>query len=186
MVPNRWDVPPHRYMLACCFLESVTVVLSTGVASGHLGVAQATRELLRLLSLTQPGLLFMMAQPAPTNLLLRVLASAADTEAAEEWGGEGHLAGPVLGEDGFGAWLMQALHALQGVSELMGHVAAGGEGAAGLEDGDNAEVLGTLHALYLITFTQTGRSAVAHTLGLENNMSCLLTLLQHHGKDGQG
>ncbi|XP_030226037.1 protein virilizer homolog isoform X4 [Gadus morhua] len=177
----------YRYMLACCFLESTTVVLSTGVASGHLGVAQAARELLRLLSLTQPGLLFMMAQPAPTNLLLRVLASAADTEAAaEEWGGEGHLAGPALGEDGFGAWLMQALHALQGVSELMGHVAAGGEGAAGLEDGDNAEVLGTLHALYLITFTQTGRSAVAHALGLDNNMSCLLTLLQHHGKDGQG
>uniref|UniRef100_A0A8C5B3W2 Vir like m6A methyltransferase associated n=1 Tax=Gadus morhua TaxID=8049 RepID=A0A8C5B3W2_GADMO len=169
----------YRYMLACCFLESTTVVLSTGVASGHLGVAQAARELLRLLSLTQPGLLFMMAQPAPTNLLLRVLASAADTEAAaEEWGGEGHLAGPALGEDGFGAWLMQALHALQGVSELMGHVAAGGEGAAGLEDGDNAEVLGTLHALYLITFTQTGRSAVAHALGLDNNMSCLLTLLE--------
>ena len=91
-----------------------------------------------------------------------------------------------MGEDGFGAWLMQALHALQGVSELMGHVATGGEGAAGLEEGDNADVLGTLHALYLITFTQTGRSAVAHALGLDNNMSCLLTLLQHHGKDGQG
>ncbi|CAL8247193.1 unnamed protein product [Lota lota] len=176
----------YRYMLACCFLESTTVVLSTGVASGHLGVAQATRELLRFLSLTQPGMLFMMAQPAPTNLLLRVLASAADTEAVEEWCGEGNLAGPALGEDGFGAWLMQALHALQGVSELMGHVAAGGEGAAGLEEGDNAEVLGTLHALYLITFTQTGRSAVAHALGLDNNMSCLLTLLQHHGKDAQG
>lgn len=96
------------------------------------------------------------------------------------------MAGPALGEDGFGAWLMQALHALQGVSELMGHVAAGGEGAAGLEDGDSAEVLGTLHALYLITFTQTGRSAVAHVLSQGANLSCLLTLLQHHGKDGQG
>ncbi|KAJ3597257.1 hypothetical protein NHX12_000785 [Muraenolepis orangiensis] len=178
----------YRYMLACRFLESTTMALSMGVASGHLGVAQSTRELLRFLSLTQPGMLFMLAQPAPTNLLLRVLASAADTEAAGEEGGngEGNLSGPALGEDGFAAWLMQALHALQGVAELMGHVATGGEGAAGLEEGDNAEVLGTLHALYLITFTQTGRSAVAHTLGLENNMSCLLTLLQHHGKDGQG
>ncbi|CAL8290826.1 unnamed protein product [Merluccius merluccius] len=175
----------YRYMLACRFLESTTVALSTAVASGHLGIAQATRELLRFLSLTQPGMLFMLAQPAPTNLLLRVLASAADVE-EESGGSEGNLVGPMLGEDGFGAWLMQALHALQGVSELMGHVATGGEGAAGLEEGDNAEVLGTLHALYLITFTQTGRSAVAHALGLDNNMSCLLTLLQHHGKDGQG
>ncbi|XP_072250419.1 protein virilizer homolog isoform X1 [Leuresthes tenuis] len=178
----------YRYMHACHFLESTTVVLSAAAAAGHLGVTQAVKELLRFLSLTQPGLLFLLAQPTPTNLLLRLLASMAESEGEESplTGGEGVLTGPGLGEEGFCMWLMQALHALQGVSELMGHVATGGEGGAGLEEGDNPEVLGMLHALYLMTFTQTGRSAVAHVFSLENNLSCLVTLLQHHSKDGQG
>lgn len=164
------------------------MVLSAAAAAGHLGVTQAVRELLRFLSLTQSGLLFLLAQPTPTNLLLRLLASMAESEAEESvfTGGEGGLTGPGFGEEGFGVWLMQALHALQGVSELMSHVAAGGEGGVGLEEGDNAEVLTTLHALYLMTFTQTGRSAVAHVFSLDNNISCLVTLLQHHSKDGQG
>ncbi|XP_028281928.1 protein virilizer homolog isoform X2 [Parambassis ranga] len=178
----------YRYMHACHFLESTTVVLSAAAAAGHLGVTQAVRELLRFLSLTQSGLLFLLAQPTPTNLLLRLLASIADSEGEESalTGGESGLMGPGFGEEGFGVWIMQALHALQGVSELMSHVAAGGDGAAGLEEGDNAEVLGMLHALYLMTFTQTGRSAVAHVFSLDNNLSCLVTLLQHHSKDGQG
>ncbi|XP_035019674.1 protein virilizer homolog isoform X1 [Hippoglossus stenolepis] len=178
----------YRYMHACHFLESTTVVLSAAAAAGHVGVTQAVREVLRFLSLTQPGLLFLLAQPSPTNLLLRLLASMSDAESEESTltGGEGALTGPGFGEEGFGVWLMQALHALQGVSELMSHVATGGEGGAGLEEGDNAEVLGLLHALYLMTFTQTGRSAVAHICSLDNNLSCLVTLLQHHSKDGQG
>uniref|UniRef100_A0A8D3DQC3 Vir like m6A methyltransferase associated n=1 Tax=Scophthalmus maximus TaxID=52904 RepID=A0A8D3DQC3_SCOMX len=178
----------YRYMNACHFLESTTVVLSAAAAAGHVGVTQAIRELLRFLSLTQSGLLFLLAQPTPTNLLLRLLASMAEAEGEESTfsGGEGALTGPSFGEEGFGVWLMQALHALQGVSELMCHVATGGDGGAGLEEGDNAEVLGLLHALYLMTFTQTGRSAVAHVCSLDNNLSCLVTLLQHHSKDGQG
>ncbi|XP_069392962.1 protein virilizer homolog isoform X1 [Paralichthys olivaceus] len=178
----------YRYMHACHFLESTTVVLSAAAAAGHVGVTQAVREVLRFLSLTQSGLLFLLAQPTPTNLLLRLLASMSEAESEESTltGGEGALTGPGFGEEGFGVWLMQALHALQGLSELMSHVAAGGEGGAGLEEGDNAEVLGLLHALYLMTFTQTGRSAVAHVCSLDNNLSCLVTLLQHHSKDGQG
>ncbi|XP_028436576.1 protein virilizer homolog [Perca flavescens] len=178
----------YRYMHACHFLESTAAVMSAAVAAGHLGVTQAVRELLRFLSLTQPGLLFLLAQPTPTNLLLRLLASMAEAESEETTftGGEGGVTGPGFGEEGFGVWLMQALHALQGVSELMSHVATGGDGGAGLEEGDNPEVLGMLHALYLMTFTQTGRSAVAHVLSLDNNLSCLITLLQHHSKDGQG
>uniref|UniRef100_UPI0037E9748B protein virilizer homolog isoform X2 n=1 Tax=Semicossyphus pulcher TaxID=241346 RepID=UPI0037E9748B len=179
----------YRYMHACRFLESTAVVLSAAAAAGHLGVTQAVRDILRFLSLTQSGLLFLLAQPTPANLLLRLLASMAEAEIEETTftGGEGALSGPGFGEEGFGVWLMQALHALQGVSELMSHVAAGGDGGAGLEEGDNAEVLGMLHALYLMTFTQTGRSAVAHVLSLENNLSCLVTLLQHHSsKEGQG
>uniref|UniRef100_A0A8C4E0B7 Vir like m6A methyltransferase associated n=1 Tax=Dicentrarchus labrax TaxID=13489 RepID=A0A8C4E0B7_DICLA len=166
----------------------IQTVLAAAAAAGHLGVTQAVREVLRFLSLTQSGLLFLLAQPTPTNLLLRLLASMAEAEAEDTTftGGEGGLTGPGFGEEGFGVWLMQALHALQGVSELMSHVATGGDGGAGLEEGDNAEVLGMLHALYLMTFTQTGRSAVAHVLSMDNNLSCLVTLLQHHSKDGQG
>ncbi|KAM9724411.1 protein virilizer homolog isoform 3-T3 [Menidia menidia] len=178
----------YRYMHACHFLESATVVQSAAAAAGHLGVTQAVKELLRFLSLTQSGLLFLLAQSTPTNLLLRLLASMAESEGEENplTGGEGSVTVPGLGEEGFCVWLMQTLHALQGVSELMSHVAAKGEGGAGLEEGDNPEVLGMLHALYLMTFTQTGRSAVAHVFSLENNLSCLVTLLQHHSKDGQG
>lgn len=175
-------------MHACRFLESMAVVMSAAAAAGHLGVTQAVRELLRFLSLTQSGLLFLLAQPTPTNLLLRLLASIAEVEVEDTTftGGEGGLTGPGFGEEGFGVWLMQALHALQGISELMSHVATGGDGGAGLEEGDNAEVLGMLHALYLMTFTQTGRSAVAHVFSLDNNLSCLVTLLQHHSKDIHG
>lgn len=175
-------------MHACHFSESAIVVLSAAAAAGHVGVTQAVKELLRFLSLTQSGLLYLLAQAAPTNLMLRLLASVAESEGEENalTAAEGALTGPGFGEEGFCVWLMQALHALQGVSELMGHVAAGGEGGAGLEEGDNPEVLGMLHALYLMTFTLTGRSAVAHVLSLENNLSCLVTLLQHHSKDGQG
>ncbi|KAK5922339.1 hypothetical protein CgunFtcFv8_019611 [Champsocephalus gunnari] len=178
----------YRYMHACHFLESTAAVLSAAAAAGHLGVTQAVREILRFLSLTQSGLLFLLAQPTPANLLLRLLASMVEAESEDTTftGGEGGVTGPGFGEEGFGVWLMQALHALQSVSELMSHVAAGGEGGVGLEEGDNPEVLGMLHALYLMTFTQTGRSAVAHVFSLENNLSCLVTLLQHHSKDGQG
>ncbi|KAM9309822.1 protein virilizer homolog isoform 2-T2 [Pholidichthys leucotaenia] len=179
----------YRYMHACHFLESTTVVFSAAAAAGHLSVTQAVRELLRFLSLTQSSLLFLLAQPTSTNLLLRLLAASMTEPEGEEstfTGGEGSLMGPGFGEEGFGMWLMQALHALQGVSELMSHVATAGEGGTGLEEGDNPEVLSMLHALYLMTFTQTGRSAVAHVFSLENNLSCLVTLLQHHSKDGQG
>uniref|UniRef100_A0A674ENX0 Vir like m6A methyltransferase associated n=1 Tax=Salmo trutta TaxID=8032 RepID=A0A674ENX0_SALTR len=178
----------YRYMHACHFLESSAVALSAAVAAGHTGVTHAVREVLHFLSLTQSGLLFMLAQPTPTNLLLRLLATVAEVEGEEPMvtGGDGGFSGPGLGEEGLGVWLMQALHALQSVSELMSHVTAGGEGGVGLEEGDSAEVLSMLHALYLITFTQTGRSAVAHVFSLENNLSCLVTLLQHHSKDGHG
>ncbi|KAM9805980.1 protein virilizer homolog [Syngnathus typhle] len=178
----------YRYLHACHFLESTSVVLSAAAASGHLGITQAVRDLLRFLSLTQSGLLFLLAQPAPANLLLRLLASVAenDGEEAAFTAGEGVLTGPVFGEEGFGVWLMQALHALQGVSELMSQVTSGADGGVGLDEGDNPEVLAMLHSLYLMTFTVTGRSAVAHVLSLDNNLSCLVILLQHYSKEVQG
>lgn len=176
-------------MHAAHLLESTAALLTAAAASGHLGLTLAMKELLRFLSLTQSGLLFLLAQPGPTNLLLRLMASVAEAAEGEDAtfaGGEAALSGPGFGEEGFGVWLLQALHALQAVSELMNHASAAADGGAGLEDGDNTEVLAMLHALYLMTFTQTGRSAVAHVFSLDNNLSCLVTLLQHHSKDGQG
>ncbi|TMS10564.1 Protein virilizer-like protein [Larimichthys crocea] len=106
----------YRYMHACHFLESTAAVLSAAAAAGHLGVTQAVRELLRFLSLTQSGLLFLLAQPTPTNLLLRLLASMVEAEGEDTTftGGEGGLTGPGFGEEGFGVWLMQALHCSAG------------------------------------------------------------------------
>lgn len=178
-----------RYMHAAHLLESTAAILSAAAASGHLGLTLAVKELLRFLSLTQSGLLFLLAQPGPTNLLLRLTASVAEAAEGEDATFSGSDTAPIglsFGEEGFSVWLLQVLHALQAVSELMNHVSAAAEGGSGLEEGDNTEVLAMLHALYLMTFTQTGRSAVAHVFSLENNLSCLVTLLQHHSKDGHG
>ncbi|KAJ8394573.1 hypothetical protein AAFF_G00043760 [Aldrovandia affinis] len=171
-----------RYMNTRHFLESLTVVLSTPVASAHPGVLQAVKDLLRFLAQTQHGLLFLMAEHEATNLLVRVLTQISEGEGETADGVPGGLGDAGLGEDGFAVWLMQALHALQGVAELLTHCGAEG----GLEEGDSAEVLGTLHALYLITFSSTGRAAVAHVFSLEHNFSCLLTLMEHYSKEGLG
>uniref|UniRef100_A0A8B9GZU1 Vir like m6A methyltransferase associated n=1 Tax=Astyanax mexicanus TaxID=7994 RepID=A0A8B9GZU1_ASTMX len=156
--PERDDPYPtlYRYMHATHFLESLAVVLTSPATCAHIGVLQAVRELMRFISQTQQGLLFLLSQHEPINLLLRA---------------EGSL------DDGFWVWLMQALHALQAVAEL---------NVPELEEGDNPEVLSTLHNLYLISFSSTGRSAVSHTLSLDTNLSCLVNLLEHHAKEGQG
>ena len=175
---NVWPLL-GRYMHSRHFLESLTVVLSTPAASAHPSVLQALKDLLRFLARTQQGLLFLMSEHEATNLLVRVLTQISEADAEPEAG-----AGPgdAPGEDGFAVWLMQVLHALQGVAELLTHCGAQG----GLEEGDSAEVLGTLHALYLITFSSTGRAAVSHVFSLEHNFSCLLTLMEHYSKEGQG
>ncbi|XP_035240011.1 protein virilizer homolog [Anguilla anguilla] len=174
-----------RYMHTRHFLESLTVVLSTPAASAHPSVLQAVKDLLRFLAQTQQGLLFLMSEHEATNLLVRVLTQISEADAeAEPGAGLGGAGGPgdAPGEDDFAVWLMQVLHALQGVAELLTHCGAEG----GLEEGDNAEVLGTLHALYLITFSATGRAAVSHVFSLEHNFSCLVTLMEHYSKEGQG
>ncbi|KAJ8290980.1 hypothetical protein GJAV_G00019910 [Gymnothorax javanicus] len=174
-----------RYMHTRHFLESLTVVLSTPVASVHPGILQGVKDLLRFLAQTQQGLLFLMSEHEATNLLVRVLTQISEADAEAEPGtGLGGAAGlgDAPGEDGFAVWLMQVLHALQGVAELLTHCAAEG----GLEEGDSPEVLGTLHALYLITFSSTGRAAVSHAFSLEHNFSCLVTLMEHYSKEGQG
>uniref|UniRef100_A0A672SH45 Vir like m6A methyltransferase associated n=1 Tax=Sinocyclocheilus grahami TaxID=75366 RepID=A0A672SH45_SINGR len=159
--PERDDPYPtlYRYMHACHLLESLTVVLSYPATCANIGVLQALRELMRFLSQSQQGLLFLLSQHEPTNLLLHTPA-----------GGEGSM------DDGFWVWLMQTLHALQGVAELNG---------AELEDGDNPDVLATLHSLYLISFSSTGRNAVAHAFSLDNNLSCLVNLVEFHAKEGK-
>lgn len=174
-------------MHATQFLESLAVVLTSPATCSHVGVLQAVRELLRFLSQSQQGLLFLLSQNEPTNILLRLLTPLThvaplthlapmtpllEAEAEETaTGTESSL------DDGFWVWLMQALHALQAVAELNG---------LELEEGDNTEVLSTLHSLYLISSSSTGRNAVSHVLSLDVNLSCLVNLLEHHAKEGQG
>uniref|UniRef100_A0A671MU54 Protein virilizer homolog n=1 Tax=Sinocyclocheilus anshuiensis TaxID=1608454 RepID=A0A671MU54_9TELE len=159
--PERDDPYPtlYRYMHACHLLESLAVVLSYPATFAHIGVLQSVRELMRFLSQSQQGLLFLLSKHETTNLLLHAPA-----------GGEGSM------DDGFWVWLMQTLHALQGVAELNG---------AELEDGDNPSVLATLHCLYLISFSSTGRNAVAHAFSLDNNLSSLVNLVEFHAKEGK-
>uniref|UniRef100_A0A672R2B7 Vir like m6A methyltransferase associated n=1 Tax=Sinocyclocheilus grahami TaxID=75366 RepID=A0A672R2B7_SINGR len=186
--PERDDPYPtlYRYMHACHLLESLAVVLSYPTTFAHIGVLQAVRELMRFLSQSQQGLLFLLSKHETTNLLLRLLTplthltppshltplmplSEGEGEDASA-GGEGSM------DDGFWVWLMQTLHALQGVAELNG---------AELEDGDNPSVLATLHSLYLISFSSTGRNAVAHAFSLDNNLSSLVNLVEFHAKEGK-
>ncbi|XP_017309042.1 protein virilizer homolog isoform X2 [Ictalurus punctatus] len=190
--PERDDPYPtlYRYMHAAHFLESLAVVLTSPATCSHVGVLQAVRELLRFLSQSQQGLLFLLSQHEPTNILLRLLTPlthvaplthlahlAPMTPLLEPEGEEAATGTESSLDDGFWVWLMQALHALQAVAELNG---------LELEEGDNPEVLSTLHSLYLISFSSTGRNAVSHVLSLDVNLSCLVNLLEHHAKEGQG
>ncbi|XP_057196134.1 protein virilizer homolog [Triplophysa rosa] len=187
--PERDDPYPtlYSYMHACHFLESLAVVLSYPATCVHIGVLQAVREVMHFLSQSQQGLLFLLSQHEAINLLLRLLTPlthltppshlAPLTLLSEAEGEDAPAVGEGSIEDGFWMWLMQTLHALQGVAELSG---------AELEDGDNPDVLATLHGLYLISFSSTGRNAVAHAFSLENNLSCLVNLVEHHAKEGQG
>lgn len=177
-------------MHATHFLESLAVVLTSPATCSHVGVLQAVRELLRFLSQSQQGLLFLLSQHEPTNILLRLLTPlthlaplthlghlAPMTPLLEAEGEEAATGTESSLDDGFWVWLMHALHALQAVAELNG---------LELEEGDNPEVLSTLHSLYLISFSSTGRNAVTHVLSLDVNLSCLVNLLEHHARDGQG
>lgn len=179
-----------RYLHATHFLESLAVVMTSSATCSHFGVLQAVRELMRFFSQTQQGLLFLLSHHEPTSVLLRLLTPLAnltplsqlthlppvtpllETDAEEP----GTVTESSL-DDGFWMWLMQALHALQAVAELNG---------LEIEEGDNPDVLATLHSLYLISFSSTGRNAVAHILSLDSNLSCLVNLLEHHAKEGQG
>ncbi|KAL1259539.1 hypothetical protein QQF64_010116 [Cirrhinus molitorella] len=187
--PERDDPYPtlYRYMHACHLLESLAVVLSYPATCAHIGVLQAVRELMRFLSQSQQGLLFLLSHHETINLLLRLLTPlthltppthlAPLTPLSEGEGEDAPAGGEGSMDDGFWVWLMQTLHALQGVAELSG---------AELEDGDNPDVLATLHSLYLISFSSTGRNAVAHAFSLDNNLSCLVNLVEFHAKEGQG
>uniref|UniRef100_A0AAY5EJG6 Virilizer N-terminal domain-containing protein n=1 Tax=Electrophorus electricus TaxID=8005 RepID=A0AAY5EJG6_ELEEL len=177
--PLSDTVPVIRaYMHAAHFLESLAVVLTSPATCAHVGVVQAVRELMRFLSQTQQGLLFLLSQHESTNVLLRLLTPLSQLPALLEGDGdEGGAAADGSLDDGFWVWLMHALHALQAVADLNGLEVA---------EGDSPDVLTTLHCLYLISFSSTGRSAVTHVLSLETNLSCLVNLLEHHAREGEG
>ncbi|KAF7691872.1 hypothetical protein HF521_010839 [Silurus meridionalis] len=131
--PERDDPYPtlYRYIHATHFLESLAVVLTSPATCSHVGVLQAVRELLRFFSQSQQGLLFLLSQHEPTNILLRLLTPLTQltplthlthvvpiTPLLEAEGEEAATGTESSLDDGFWVWLMQALHALQAVAEL--------------------------------------------------------------------
>uniref|UniRef100_A0A8C4SXL3 Vir like m6A methyltransferase associated n=1 Tax=Erpetoichthys calabaricus TaxID=27687 RepID=A0A8C4SXL3_ERPCA len=166
-----WGTP--RYMHSCHFLESLTLVLSIPAASVHPGIVQAVKDLLKFLSQTQKGLLFLLSEHDTTNLLMKILAQILEQDIEEGIQSYG------AGDDTFAMWLLQALHTLQCVAELFDHFS----NVNCTEEGDSPDLLGTLHNLYLISFNAMGRSAVSHVFSLEQNFSCLVTLLDQFSKE---
>ncbi|XP_039592310.1 protein virilizer homolog isoform X1 [Polypterus senegalus] len=176
--PERDDPYPilFRYMHSCHFLESLTLVLSIPAASVHPGIVQAVKDLLKFLSQTQKGLLFLLSEHDTTNLLMKILAQILEQDIEEGIQSYG------AGDDTFAMWLLQALHTLQCVAELFDHFS----NVNCTEEGDSPDLLGTLHNLYLISFNTMGRSAVSHVFSLDQNFSCLATLLDQFSKEGLG
>ncbi|XP_051878649.1 protein virilizer homolog isoform X1 [Pristis pectinata] len=168
--PERDDPAPAllRYLNSCHFLESLTLLLSIPATNAHPGLLQSIKDLIKFLIQIQNGLLFLSAEYEVTNLLIRALSQTYDQD-QEDSGNDDALA----------IWLLYSLQALQYVSELFDYLNRG----LAAEETDRADILGTLHSLYLITFNPIGRSAVSHVLHLDKNLSSLITLMEYYSKE---
>ncbi|XP_018123622.1 protein virilizer homolog isoform X2 [Xenopus laevis] len=176
--PERDDPYPvlFRYLHHHQFLESATLLLSLPGTSSHPGVMYAIREILRFLTQSQKGILFLLFENEATNLVARALCQASEQEQEENLPSDGNS------EDSFALWLLHATQALQYISELFHHF----QNCTDTEETDHANLLGILHNLYLITFNPVGRSAVAHVFSLDKNLQCLITLMEFCSKEALG
>ncbi|XP_075069911.1 protein virilizer homolog isoform X2 [Mixophyes fleayi] len=176
--PERDDPYPvlFRYLHNHQFLESATLLLSLPGTSSHPGVVHAVRETLRFLAQSQKGLLFLLFENEATNLIARALCQASEQDQEDNLPSEGN------NEDSCALWLLHATQALQYISELFNHF----QHCAATEEADHVNLLRTLHNLYLISFNPIGRSAVAHVFSLEQNLQCLITLMEFCSKEALG
>ncbi|XP_059840849.1 protein virilizer homolog isoform X1 [Hypanus sabinus] len=168
--PERDDPAPalFRYLNSCRFLESLTLLLSIPATNAHPGLLQSIKDFIKFLIQIQNGLLFLSAECEVTNLLINALAQISDQDQDDSGN-----------DDALAIWLLYSLQALQYVSELFDYLNRG----LATEESDRADVLGTLHSLYLITFNPIGRSAVSHVLHLDKNLSSLITLMEYYSKE---
>ncbi|XP_048385433.1 protein virilizer homolog isoform X1 [Stegostoma tigrinum] len=173
--PERDDPVPAllRYLNSCHFLESLTLLLSIPATNGHPSVLQSIKDLIKFLIQIQTGLLFLSTEYEATNLLIRALSQTSDQDQDEGIQSENS------NDDALAIWLLYSLQALQYVSELFDYLNRG----LAVEETDRADVLGTLHSLYLITFNPIGRNAVSHVLQLDKNLSSLITLMEYYSKE---
>ncbi|XP_069587813.1 protein virilizer homolog [Ranitomeya imitator] len=176
--PERDDPYPvlFRYLHYHQFLESATLLLSLPGTSSHPGIVQTSREILGLLAQSQKGLLFLLFENEATNLIARALCQASEQDQDDNLPSDGN------NEDSCALWLLHATQALQYISELFHHF----QHCAATEEADQANLLGILHSLYLITFNPIGRSAVAHVFSLDKNLQCLITLMEICSKEALG
>ncbi|XP_067835353.1 protein virilizer homolog isoform X2 [Heptranchias perlo] len=173
--PERDDPAPAllRYLNSCHFLESLTLLLSIPATNAHPGLLQSIKDLIKFLIQIQNGLLFLNAEYEATNLLIRALSQTSDQDQEEA------IHSDSGNDDTLAVWLLYSLQALQYVSELFDYLNRG----LAVEETDRADVLGTLHSLYLITFNPIGRNAVSHVLHLDKNLSSLITLMEYYSKE---
>uniref|UniRef100_A0A4W3GYU8 Vir like m6A methyltransferase associated n=1 Tax=Callorhinchus milii TaxID=7868 RepID=A0A4W3GYU8_CALMI len=161
------------YLNSCHFLESLSLLLSIPATSAHPGLSQAIKDLIKFLIQIQNGLLFLSAEHEASNLLIRALSQTCDQDQEEG------VQADCVSDDTLSVWLLYSLQALQYVSELFEYLNRG----LTIEETDHADVLSTLHSLYLITFNPIGRGAVAHVLHLDKNLSSLITLIEWYSKE---
>ncbi|XP_072324145.1 protein virilizer homolog isoform X1 [Scyliorhinus torazame] len=173
--PERDDPAPAllRYLNSCHFLESLTLLLSIPATNAHPNLLQSIKDLIKFLIQIQTGLLFLSAEHEATNLLIRALSQTSDQDQEEG------IQSDSSNDDALSIWLLYSLQALQYVSELFDYLNRG----LTVEETDRADVLGTLHSLYLITFNPIGRNAVSHVLQLDKNLSSLITLVEYYSKE---
>ncbi|CAH2285583.1 Hypothetical predicted protein [Pelobates cultripes] len=177
--PSERDDPYpilFRYLHSQQFMESATLFLSLPATSCHPGVVNALREILRFLTQSQKGLLFLLFENESTNLIARALCQASEQDQEE------NIQSDASSEDPCALWLLHATQALQYISELFHHF----QHCEASEEADHANLLGILHNLYLISFNPIGRSAVAHVFSLEKNLQCLITLMEFCSKEALG
>ncbi|GCB67859.1 hypothetical protein scyTo_0010312 [Scyliorhinus torazame] len=163
----------RKYLNSCHFLESLTLLLSIPATNAHPNLLQSIKDLIKFLIQIQTGLLFLSAEHEATNLLIRALSQTSDQDQEEG------IQSDSSNDDALSIWLLYSLQALQYVSELFDYLNRG----LTVEETDRADVLGTLHSLYLITFNPIGRNAVSHVLQLDKNLSSLITLVEYYSKE---
>ncbi|XP_068093768.1 protein virilizer homolog [Hyperolius riggenbachi] len=176
--PERDDPYPiiYRFLHSQQFLESATLLLSLPGTSVYSGVVQTVREILRFLAQSQKGLLFLLFENEATSLIARAMCQVPDQDQEDNLQSEGNTDDPCA------LWLLHATQALQYISELFHHF----QHCDGTEEADQANLLGILHNLYLISFNPIGRTAVAHVFSLDKNLQCLITLMEFCSKEALG